>query len=86
MLYVLCMIVYVWYERVAVVLLDTGAEELLPPDELGVIAAGADAAIRDRDPAQAILHHLRSLPPVLEGYIPRDVHDINEQPDEKRLH
>ena len=80
------LIVYNWFEKLAVVLPDTGAEELIPPDELDAIRQGADAAIADGDPAQAILDHLAAIQPLLTKYIPRDIHDINELPDELWLH
>ncbi len=80
------LIVYNSFERLAVVVPDTGAEEFIPPDELAVIQEGADAAIAQRDAAQGILDHLDSLVPMMRNYIPRDINDINELPDELWLH
>ena len=75
-----------WYERQAVVIADRGAEELVPPDELETIEGRFSDALMDRDVAQAILDSLSSLQPMMKDYIPRDVHDVNELPDELWLH
>lgn len=80
------LIVYVWFEKLAIVVADTGAEELIPPDEMEVIKRRADDAIASGDPAQAILDHLQSLQPLMRNYISRDINDINELPDELWLH
>ena len=80
------LVLFAWYERTVIVLPDTGAEELLPPDELAQLTARFQTIFTERDPAQAILDRLEEARPLFEVYIPRDVHDINELPDELWLH
>ena len=80
------LVLFAWYERTVIMLPDTGAEELLPPDELAQLTARFQTIFTDRDPAQAILDRLEEARSLFELYIPRDVHDINELPDELWLH
>lgn len=75
-----------WFERVAVVVADRGAEELIPPDELATIERQFSDALMEKDVAQAVLDRLHALQPLMKVYIPRSVHDLNELPDELWLH
>ncbi len=80
------LIVFAWFEKEVIFLPDIGAEEMIPPDELEIMQNQLAEVFSDRDPAEAMLQKLRNLKETLKLYIPRDVHDINELPDELWLH
>lgn len=80
------LIVFAWFEKEVVFLPDTGAEEMLPPDELDTLKNRLSEVFNHPDPATAILEQLAAMKNTLKVYIPRDIHDINELPDELWLH
>lgn len=80
------LVVLGWFEREVVVLADRGADELVPPDEWDAMESSFREALRSSDPATAILEALGGQQDLFRTYIPRDVHDINELPDELWLY
>lgn len=80
------LVVFAWFEREVIFLTDTGATEMIPPDEITTIQNRLAGVYQHGDPASAILEQLAHLSPTLQVYIPRSVHDINELPDELWLH
>lgn len=80
------LVVFAWFEKEVIFLPDTGAEEMLPPDELDTLRNRLSEVFDHPDPATSILEQLSSMKNTLKVYIPRDIHDINELPDELWLH
>ncbi len=80
------LIVFAWFEKEVIFLPDIGAEEMLPPDVVGTLKNQLKEVFISTDPANAMLDRLAGLKDILKVYIPPDVHDINELPDELWLH
>ena len=76
------LVLFCWQERQAVIIADKGVEEALPPAELQKLRELAQAAIRRRDSADAILQFIQGCQPVFAEMLPQHADDINELPDE----
>ncbi len=80
------LIVFAWFEKEVIFLPDIGAAEMIPPDVIETLKNQLAEVFTHPDPANAMLEHLSAMKDTLKVYIPRDVHDINELPDELWLH
>ena len=80
------LVVFAWFEKEVILIPDRGAEEMIPPDELETLDNRLSEVFSHPDPANAILEQLATMKNTLKLYIPRDIHDINELPDELWLH
>ena len=80
------LVVFAWFEKEVILIPDRGAEEMIPPDELETLDNRLSEVFSHPDPATAILEQLATMKNTLKLYIPRDIHDINELPDELWLH
>lgn len=75
-----------WYEREAVVIADTGAVEMIPPDLLQAFEADCRQAIRSKEAPDAIIRALKGSAKMFANYIPRGEDDVNELPDDLWMH
>jgi len=76
------LLVFSWFERHAVIIRDTGAEEMVPPDEWEALEAKCRNVFSNDDPAKAIVNVLKESKECFRTYIPRSANDVNELPDE----
>lgn len=68
-------------EKIVSVVPDRGVETAIPPEEWASLTAGLHGIFKQRNPAEALLEHLKACQPVFNRYIPPVEHDINELPD-----
>lgn len=74
-----------FFERVAIVLPDDGARQMVPPNLWEAIRQHCDGVFQASDPSEALLGALREAIPAFDEYVVRREDDVNELPDELRV-
>jgi putative membrane protein len=74
-----------FFERIAYILPDTGAERLVPPEQWETISTSLQAIFTAPVPAESLLHALETMVPVFANNIPLLPDDINELPNDIQI-